>query len=356
LPKDVPKHYFHHEKGVADKRSRVTRFLKPVTVVRQTPAVEHTGTKEFVRAHISFQSTGATNISTVNAINSNMLYLVGKERGIGEQKRRWAIEMNVARFLYLKTFGHVDTIDALIKHCHMGYQSMKYWHSAMIEGVTLAVVVAYDMYLEAASGVLFPEWKVESPMDFHTFRDCLSSQALQYQARNQIYPGDELMRACTLLTKQERKRVRRIPNKTKTQITARSVSTGGVHCFSAEDFKNAKKAGRICDNLTALANHLATLGEQKARIKSGAKCAWCGDIAFTRCTICKVPLHNFPAKGAHRLKKCSVHWHDPECFGLAFRDTKTLSQHMGTGTEWVVPSKAVKNANRKYTQNIVADL
>ena len=211
LPKDVPKKYFHHEKGPSDLKSKVARFEQPITAVQHFPAFPDEGKKAFTRTHVSFQSTGATNISTVNALNSSQLYAVVKQRGIGDEKRQWGIEMNEARLLYLKTYGRIDTIDSLINHSHMNYRSQKYWHSAMIEALALAVVTAYDMYLEAASGSLCPEWKLEEPMSFHTFRDRLSSQALQYKARNKHYPGDEKTRAFSQLATKQNRRLDRSP-------------------------------------------------------------------------------------------------------------------------------------------------
>ena len=65
--------------------------------------------------------------------------------------------MNDARHLYLKTYGQIDTIDQMIRRCRIGYQCCKYWHSAMNHGIALAVVTAYDIYLECASGSLNPE-------------------------------------------------------------------------------------------------------------------------------------------------------------------------------------------------------
>ena len=82
--------------------------------------------------------------------------------------------MNEPCHLYLKTYGGVDTIDALIKKCHVGYRCRKYWHSAMLHGFALAVVMAYDIYCEVASGSLCPKWKLEKRLDFHQFLDCLS--------------------------------------------------------------------------------------------------------------------------------------------------------------------------------------
>jgi hypothetical protein len=58
----------------------------------------------------SFQSTSSCNIASVNGINACTLYAQTKERGRlkHNMKRKWAIEMNEARELYLRTYGAVD--------------------------------------------------------------------------------------------------------------------------------------------------------------------------------------------------------------------------------------------------------
>jgi len=343
LPKDVPKHFFHHEKGISDQKSKVARFLEPITAVQHYPPFPDEGKKAYTRTHVSFQSTGATNISTVNALNSSQLYAVVKQRGIGDEKRQWGIEMNEARLLYLKTYGRIDTIDSLINHSHMNYRSQKYWHSAMIEALALAVVTAYDMYLEAASGSLCPEWKLEKPMSFHTFRDRLSSQALQYKARNKFYPGDDKTRAAT----------QQVPIKKRTRIFAKSVRTGGERCANIEEFNEAKKNKRLCGDLGNLSEHLLSFCQPGSRFNHGAKCAFCGETCYTKCLICNVPLHNFPKKGKSDGKDCSIHYHNDARFGLAYRDAKELGSK--SGVKWVLPCKAVQDANAKHIRTL-ADL
>ncbi len=61
--------------------------------------------------HLSFQSTGSCNISSSNALNEVNVYVRKWEKGQGKQKRVWAIKMNEARELYLKTYSAVDKID-----------------------------------------------------------------------------------------------------------------------------------------------------------------------------------------------------------------------------------------------------
>ncbi len=58
--------------------------------------------KDYVLFHVSFQSTGGTNISTVNALSSVDLYVHDCSKGRGQQKRTWGIEMNETQETYLK--------------------------------------------------------------------------------------------------------------------------------------------------------------------------------------------------------------------------------------------------------------
>jgi len=63
--------------------------------------------------------------------------------------------------------------------CHF-HRSWKYWHSPMNHAKALAIVTAYDMYLECCEGKLNPDWKVDKPVDFHLFRERLGTQMLKY--------------------------------------------------------------------------------------------------------------------------------------------------------------------------------
>jgi hypothetical protein len=58
-----------------------------------------TDKKDYVLWHVSFQSTGGTNISTVNALLLVDLYVCERNKSRGQQKRTWGIEMNEAQDL-----------------------------------------------------------------------------------------------------------------------------------------------------------------------------------------------------------------------------------------------------------------
>jgi hypothetical protein len=138
---------------------------------------------------------------------------VGKECGSGKQKRKWVIEVNDARQLYLATYGRINTIDNLIKKCQMYYCCWKYWHLAKNHGLSLVVVIAYGMYKECASEPLARVafgFEPEDPasteiLSFHDFRDQLSAQGMSYSPVRRQYPGDSTMRHVTRLSISQQK-------------------------------------------------------------------------------------------------------------------------------------------------------
>ena len=192
LPPGVPDWAWHKETVLAtDQRTRVARFLQPITAVRDYGS--HT------RAFCSFQSTGPTNISCVSALNENSLFAKQKCRGNSDRKRAWVIEMNDARQLYLASYGRVDTIDYYIKTCQIFYVTWKYWHAAKNHALALALVSAYDIYKELISepeaqeafGIHPANDKVK-PVSFHKFRDRNNNNqyasASSLQSRCQFIP------------------------------------------------------------------------------------------------------------------------------------------------------------------------
>ena len=84
----------------------------------------------------------------MNALPGCKVDVAKRERGVRWNKRTWGIEMNAGRVLYLGTYSRIDSIDHLIKNCRLKYRIWKYWHSPMLHAMGLAIVIAYDMYLE----------------------------------------------------------------------------------------------------------------------------------------------------------------------------------------------------------------
>ena len=161
VPKDLPTEYLVHGKVPVSDRTCASWFLHPIVSVKDVPGQETNELDEpkkpYQLCHVSFQSTGATNFSTVNALNSVERYIRKKERGRGDNKRTWGIEMNDARELYLKTYCRIDRMDHLMVDTDMKSTCWKYWHAPMLHAKKMAIVVTHDMYLELAGGKFNPD-------------------------------------------------------------------------------------------------------------------------------------------------------------------------------------------------------
>ncbi len=121
LPKEVPKMYFNFLKATpVNTKSKIARFEQPIVAVKNViqprkkasndddnvpgtslstkkdnePVADEK--KDYVICHVSFQSTGGTNITSVNALSLEELYVRERNKGRGNQKRIWGIEMNEA--------------------------------------------------------------------------------------------------------------------------------------------------------------------------------------------------------------------------------------------------------------------
>ena len=116
----------------------------------------HCGTEENIleinsthnNYHVLFQSTSLSNIQSINMLSKCSMFDKNKEKLPGKNKHKWIIEMNEARQLYLNMYFKVECIDQIIQNAKMTYRTCKYWHSPMTHVKYLAVVVAYNLYLE----------------------------------------------------------------------------------------------------------------------------------------------------------------------------------------------------------------
>eukprot|EP00536_Pseudo-nitzschia_multiseries_P016839 jgi/Psemu1/48061/gm1.48061_g len=119
LPKTVEDKYFYKENvssASAKRCLRVARLSNSVNImVKEVPA----------RAEAYKGSTGTCNIGSVNSLDLNGFFMWQKERGRVRVKRKWGIEMNHLRELYLQTYGTLDQIDSAISRSNIGYKSWK---------------------------------------------------------------------------------------------------------------------------------------------------------------------------------------------------------------------------------------
>jgi hypothetical protein len=101
---------------------------------------------------VSFQSTGATNISGVNNLPSANLYVTIKSLGKTPNHCYWGIEQNEARATYLGHYYGVDNVNHMIKNATIRYTTWKYWHAPFLHALSMAVLAAYNMYAECCEG------------------------------------------------------------------------------------------------------------------------------------------------------------------------------------------------------------
>ena len=163
----------------------------------------------------------------------------------------------------------------------LSYRSWKYWHSPMIHAKAMAVVIAYDIYLECCFGELDSTWKRSRPVDFHRFREKLAIQMLTYSPKRHKYPGDEKFRVCTKMMKKDsprpfnKKRKHGDPSGS-TSAGSYTTTSSGVSVSDLEE-----NADRLCGSLNDILLHEQSL----QRIKKNGKlvCIVCGQFCYYRC-------------------------------------------------------------------------
>ncbi len=188
-----------------DNRTRAARFEQPIVAVKYIQQEEGSEMKDYTLTHVlSFQqSTGGTNISSVNALSENVLYVREHKKGRGEQQRKWGIEMCNAQEMYLKNYSAVDKIDQALINWRVSYMSWKWRHAPMRHGKAIAMSMAYQLYLQCVEGGVDPDWKVTS-VSGPLLKKKMSSQLVNYRARQQNNPGDENMRGAMQTKKKYR--------------------------------------------------------------------------------------------------------------------------------------------------------
>ncbi len=79
LPKSVPRKYFNFSKAApVNARSKVAQLEQPIIAVKHVKHQDSdrvTDKKDYILCHVSFKSTGGTNISTDNALSLVDLYV-----------------------------------------------------------------------------------------------------------------------------------------------------------------------------------------------------------------------------------------------------------------------------------------
>ena len=115
------------------KHAKALRFFDPIVAMKND-------SRYFQRVCVYFRSTSSYNIAYVNALNECTNCFELREKGRGNHKHQWAIEMNHAQIIYLATYFWIDVLDGRIQNAHIFYRVCKYWHSPMKH--CLAITIA----------------------------------------------------------------------------------------------------------------------------------------------------------------------------------------------------------------------
>lgn len=212
----------------------------------------------------------------------------------------------------------------------------------MIHAKAMAVVVAYDMYKEAAEGKLFTDWEVEKPVSFYRFREKLAKQQLRYTPRDHIYLGDEKFRAATEVPKAKRPQANKM---NKRVVNDDYTTTSGV---SAGVLQEDNTEVRLCGFIGDLEKHYSatnTMGNGKKRLV----CAFCGKEAYQWCSICKRAMHKFPTKADNSSISCFFRYHNTACFGLARDDWRVTGKRK---SDWNYPTEATMEENESQMRRL----
>ena len=218
----------------------------------------------------------------------------------------------------------------------------------MLHAKALAVVVAYDIYLECCEGAMDNSWQVKKPVDFYTFREKLAKQMIQCNPTDRKYPGDEKFRVSTQQPKKRRfANVTRQLNPSDASVEAESSGSSTTSKLTRGHFtKNTK---RLCGDLTFLYRHVKSV---KPTDSSGCICVVCGKRCYQVCTACGEAMHRFSTKERtqREVVPCFYHHHNTSFFGLSKKDAPVN----GTKTkEWCFPSPNKMARHRRDVQRIL---
>jgi hypothetical protein len=111
--------------------------------------------------------------------------------------------------------------------------------------------------------------------------------------------------------------------------------------MSPDDVKEAKRSkmkSQLCGDLTKIMYHLTKIECHNKEYF----CKFCGDLCYTRCTICpKKPfLHDFSIKGQCKGRSCFMNYDNDLYFGLAKDDCHVVGVRP---SNWLPPTSAHRN-------------
>jgi hypothetical protein len=222
----------------------------------------------------------------------------------------------------------------------------------MLHAKAMAVVVAYDIYLELAEGDVDPEWKLvdgkgkPNPVSFHTFRETLGRQMTTYKPSNCHYLGDNKFREYTKQIKKKRARSPVPVAAVGVDGTAITTTDAGVDAGSLENTSNAARLS--CGFIGELTEHFTACAGMEEGKK--LKCAFCGKPTYQFCGLCGVAVHKFAKDGVgDGTTSCFFLYHDTGCFGLARDDWKMTNKKRMK--DWSFPTATdMKNNHTQMKQ------
>ena len=134
---------------------KASKYVEPLVFAKRCM---NDNSQPYQIALLPFQSTGATNIITVNSVLNGKSYIRKKVRGNEGNYYHHILEDNPVRTMYLATYGTVDKIDAAIKRAVMYYNCRKYYDSINIHTKAATLVTTYSFYNECCNGNLDNDW------------------------------------------------------------------------------------------------------------------------------------------------------------------------------------------------------
>ena len=274
---------------------KAAKFVEPIGFAKRVvPPVGN----PYQMAMFSFQSTGPTNIMTVNSVQSGKAYIGTNIRGRGDQKCARILEDNQARTNYLAMYGIIDTIDAAVGRYGIGnaYRCWKYYHTPANACHALTNDSAYSIIQQCTTG-LCDEWYLEphERMTPHKFQQTLASQMMTYKPDQGLYPGDDKTRIYTQLRKTKRSTIVKSQHKKRRMSIVQPNSNNTTETVSVHAFEEAVASGRLVSTLSEFESHAnskTVLTTKTGKRKCPNRCFVCGKNTNSYCTLCKRPGGN----------------------------------------------------------------
>jgi hypothetical protein len=219
----------------------------------------------------------------------------------------------------------------------------------MLHGKAMAIVVAYDIYLELTEGGVDPAWKLDKKetVDFYVFRETLSRQMLAYTPKAFKYPGDDKFRDYTAVAKAKRARSPVPPpptvdgdiEPTDAGVTAEALTAHGA---------------RLCGFLDDINEHFDSCQTMEEKGKK-LKCVFCGICTYQFCHLCGVAVHKFAKPNiGDGVTSCFFRYHDSGCFGLARNDWKITNKKRLK--DWSYPTSEEFKTNAQQMKRLHAQV